>query len=91
MISDDRLDEIPEDGIPNEILAAMRYSDDTEEVDRERTGYVPDDEQYGGSDDFGDEGPYALYGNDAAGTDTNDALGVWIENCHLCRRCWHRR
>ena len=91
VISDDRLDEIPEDGIPNEILAAMRYSDDTEEVDRERAGYVPDDEQYGGSDDFGDEGPYALYGNDAAGTDTNDALGAWIENCHLCRRCWHRR
>jgi hypothetical protein len=93
MISDDRLDQILEDGIPNKILAAMRYSDDTEEVDRERAGYVPDDEQHDETDDSGDEGSPVLYGNDTAGMGSDYAFGVWIKNRCTCRRGrhWGRR
>jgi len=42
-IAEERLQELMEDGIPDEILAAMRYSDDVDELERERAGYVPKD------------------------------------------------
>lgn len=51
-ISEERLSEYTEDGIPEEIMATMRYSDDVEEVDRERAGYVPEDEDIELPDDF---------------------------------------
>jgi len=58
IICEKRLEEFVQDGIPTEILSTMRYSDDIEAVDRERAGYVPDDE------DFYDQ----EYVRDAAGT-----------------------
>jgi hypothetical protein len=58
VICEKRLEELVQDGIPTEILSTMRYSDDIEAVDRERAGYVPDDE------DFYDQ----EYVRDAAGT-----------------------
>src|SRR5882762_4114279 len=69
VISDERLHAILEDGVPDKILEATRYSDDTEEVDRERAGYVPeDDDQSDGSD----ADKCALsYGNGAAGIFNN--------------------
>ena len=43
VISDERLGSISQNGIPDEILNSMRYSDDVHELERERAGYVPDD------------------------------------------------
>jgi hypothetical protein len=45
-ISEDRLNQLDEDGIPLEIIEAVRYSDDVVELDREWAGYVPEDEDY---------------------------------------------
>lgn len=42
-ISEDRLSQIRDGGIPEEILAGVRYSDDVELVERERAGYVPEE------------------------------------------------
>lgn len=42
-ISPDRLKQLPEDGIPEEILFGVRYSDDVDLVERERASYVPED------------------------------------------------
>src|SRR5882762_8731438 len=42
-IAEERLQELMEDGIPDEILAAMRYSDDVDELEQECAGYVPED------------------------------------------------
>ena len=44
-ISDERLAEITENGVPDEILNTMRRSDDIEELERERAGYVPEDDE----------------------------------------------
>jgi hypothetical protein len=69
VISDKQLDAILEDGVPDEILEATRYSDDTEEVDRERAGYMPDDDD---QSDGNDADKCALsYGNGAAGISNN--------------------
>jgi hypothetical protein len=46
MISDERLDAIARNSIPVEILNATRYSDNIEELERERAGYVPEDDEY---------------------------------------------
>jgi len=46
IISEERLDAIASNGIPVEILNATRYSDNVEEVERERAGYVPEDDEY---------------------------------------------
>lgn len=46
IISDEHLDQILDDGIPDEILNLMRYPDKTENVDCEPAGYVPDDEDF---------------------------------------------
>jgi hypothetical protein len=46
VISDERLDAIARNGIPEEILNATRYSDNIEELERERAGYVPEDDEY---------------------------------------------
>jgi len=46
IISDERLQAIARDGIPVEILNATRYSDDIEELERERAGYVPEDDEF---------------------------------------------
>ena len=42
-ISEERLDGICEEGVPDKILNTMRHSDDIEELERERAGYVPED------------------------------------------------
>lgn len=43
-ISEDRLQELPEDGIPDEITSIVRFSEDIEAVYREHDGYVPSQE-----------------------------------------------
>jgi hypothetical protein len=42
-ISEARLDELPMDGVPGEILQCARYSDDIEQLKRSTAGYVDDD------------------------------------------------
>ncbi|GAW00963.1 ATP-dependent DNA helicase PIF1 [Lentinula edodes] len=42
-ISDENLAQLPEDGIPVEVLASVKWSDDTLALNQERAGYVPDD------------------------------------------------
>jgi len=42
-ISGERLDGICEEGVPDKILNTMRHSDDIEELEWERAGYVPED------------------------------------------------
>lgn len=42
-ISEERLSELPEDGIPDEIILTTKHSTDTEAVEREHEGYVPGD------------------------------------------------
>jgi len=46
IISEERLEQVVEDGVPDEILCGMRYCDDIEAVDRERAGYVPEDDDF---------------------------------------------
>jgi hypothetical protein len=46
VISEERLDELMENGVPDEILNTMRHSDDIEELERERAGYVPEDDEF---------------------------------------------
>ena len=43
-ISADRLDALPADGIPEEILSVAKFSDDTKLLEEERNGYVPCDD-----------------------------------------------
>jgi hypothetical protein len=43
-ISEENLCQFPEDGIPQEILSTVRYSDDMEQLERERAGYVVEDD-----------------------------------------------
>ena len=43
-ISADRLDALPADGIPEEILSVAKFSDDTKLLEEERNGYVPSDD-----------------------------------------------
>lgn len=52
VISEEWLNEYMENGIPEEIMATMRYSDNVEEVEWERAGYVPDDEDIGPANDL---------------------------------------
>ena len=42
-ISETRLSDLPVDGIPREIIESTRYSDDMEQLERERAGYVVED------------------------------------------------
>jgi len=44
LISDESLDQFPEDEIPGNILDVVKYSDDTEQVDRECAGYAVEDD-----------------------------------------------
>ena len=44
IISADRLDALPADGIPEEILSVAKFSDDTKLLEEERNGYVPCDD-----------------------------------------------
>jgi len=50
-ISEERLMELPEDGIPEELSMTAKFSDDVSAVDRERESYVPDQDD----DDFNGE------------------------------------
>jgi len=43
IISEERLEALPENGTPNEILSTAKYSTDMESVTREHEGYVPSD------------------------------------------------
>ena len=43
VISEERLQMLPEDGVPDEILSTVKYSTDMEAVIREHEGYVPSD------------------------------------------------
>jgi uncharacterized protein DUF6570 len=51
-ISEERLLELPEDGVPEELLMIARHSMDTQALERETEGYVPTD----AADDMGTEG-----------------------------------
>jgi len=42
-ISEERLSELPEDGVPEELMMTAKYSSDTKAVEREHDGYVPTD------------------------------------------------
>ena len=42
-ISEERLLELPEDGIPEELVMTAKHSTDTEAVERENRGYMPTD------------------------------------------------
>jgi hypothetical protein len=57
-ISAERLLDLNENGVPDEILGGMRRSDDIEELERERAGYVPEDDDIvtGGGNNEGDVG-----------------------------------
>jgi hypothetical protein len=44
IVSEPRLGELPEEGIPNEILCGIRHLEDTREFDAQRSGYVEDDD-----------------------------------------------
>ena len=46
VISHDRLMELPEDGVPDEISAIVRHEPDENIAFKERSGYVPDLEEY---------------------------------------------
>ena len=61
-ISEERLGQVEEDSVPLEIMRTVRHSDDVEEVERERAGCVPDDDNFcvRAEDD-------GLTGKDAAG------------------------
>jgi len=48
-ISEINLSQFPEDDIPCEIMDTVKYSDDTERLDRERAGYVIEDEDEEGA------------------------------------------
>lgn len=45
IISEDNLSLLPEDDIPDEIMATTKISDDVERVQREHAGYVPDQDE----------------------------------------------
>ena len=47
-ISDQRLAELPENGVPREILESTRYSDDIKQLERSRAGYVNEDDDVSG-------------------------------------------
>ena len=42
-ISEERLLQLPEDGVPEELTMTAKYSTDTEAIDKEHEGYVPTD------------------------------------------------
>lgn len=42
MISEERLAELPEDGVPDEIVVTAKHSSDVASLEREREGYVPE-------------------------------------------------
>nr|GAT52360.1 predicted protein [Mycena chlorophos] len=44
-ISEENLRRLPDDGVPEEILQNIRFSDDTEATAHEHAGYVPDDDE----------------------------------------------
>jgi hypothetical protein len=46
-IDDERLEALPEDGIPDEILSLIRHEADDDIVEKERAGYVNDDDVEG--------------------------------------------
>lgn len=54
-ISEERLLELPEDGVPEELTMTAKYSSDMAAVEREHGGYVPTD----GADDI--EGKYHVF------------------------------
>ena len=64
-ISEDRLGQVEEDGIPLEIMGTICHLDDVEKVECERAGYVPDNNNFrvGADDDGLAVGPE--YGKDA--------------------------
>lgn len=43
-ISDERLSQLPEEDIPEEITLTAKFSDDMERLEEERAGYVPEDD-----------------------------------------------
>jgi hypothetical protein len=46
-ISDEQLEQLTENGVPNEILATMKHSDDVHELEQEQASYIPDDDDVG--------------------------------------------
>jgi hypothetical protein len=48
IISEETLKQYPEDDIPHEILETVRYSDDVQSLEKERVGYVVEDDDADG-------------------------------------------
>ena len=46
IISDEQLEMLMENRVPEEISAAMRHSDNIEELEQEHVGYVPEDDKF---------------------------------------------
>ena len=57
-ISEENLLELPEDGIPDELMMTAKHNTDSKGLDRESGGYVPTDAE----DDMGSEGKF-FYGS----------------------------
>ena len=45
VISEERLSQLPETGIPREIMSTVKYSSDVGALAREQDGYVPIDDE----------------------------------------------
>ena len=55
-VSEERLSELPDDGIPEELVMIVKHTTDVMALERERGGYVPTD----AADDMGSEGKNCL-------------------------------
>jgi hypothetical protein len=58
VISADRLLDLPEDGIPKELMLMVKHSTDTDAVYREEDGYVPLDEENISMEEAGEFYPF---------------------------------
>lgn len=66
-ISHERLSELETDGIPREIIQATRYSNDTESLHKESSGYVPNDDEFDEDEDHNFQINSVDYGSLGAG------------------------
>ncbi|KAF7301990.1 ATP-dependent DNA helicase [Mycena indigotica] len=61
IISQERLKQLPENGVPEEIMQSVRYSGDVDAVGREHAGYVPmEEEEEGEPEEFNESDELAM-------------------------------
>ncbi|KAF7313012.1 ATP-dependent DNA helicase [Mycena kentingensis (nom. inval.)] len=81
-IDETRVANIPEDDVPEEISMNIRYSDDTDAVEREHSGYVPENVTSVG-DDIGEEGEGLEFNVEGrhklCGEPLAEATQIWIQ------------